>query len=77
MREKYVVTVDGREITSGDAPRAAALGAALRVVDLEGCAVEVAIAESRTLQVFACWRRVACGWQLVGSAAGWLRGGDA
>lgn len=76
MPEQYVVTLDGHEITPSSAPRAEALQRALAIVDVGGPGSEIAIAESQTLQVFACWRRTPSGWHLVGAAPQWLGGGD-
>lgn len=72
MSEQYVVTVDGREVMSPSASRCAALDAAFQIIDAGLPAFEIAIAEVRTLQVCAGWRRDGHGWRLVGTAPGWL-----
>jgi len=70
VREQYVVVVDGRSSGAELVSRRRALVLALRAVDSMQCA-EVAVAEARTLQVCARWRRTGLSWD-VRSVEGWL-----
>jgi len=70
MDEQYVVVVDGRTLSDSAVGRTRALSVVLRLVD-EMKHGEVAVADARTLEVFACWRRFGMGWA-VRSIDGWL-----
>ena len=70
MPEQYVVIVDGRAEGADFVGRGRALGLALSAVDSMRC-LDVTVADARTLQVYARWRRTGLSWN-VRAVAGWL-----
>lgn len=68
--EQYLVMVDGHAVTADLVGRGGALRLALAAVDAMQSA-EVAVADARTLQVCARWRRNGVAWE-VRAVDGWL-----
>jgi hypothetical protein len=69
--ERYWVLIDGTMTSAAPVSRGAALSLALTAVDA-AVSVDVTVAEARTLEVFAHWRRAGVGWNVT-AIKGWLQ----